>query len=114
MMDRSTRNRNTRNFAEEAPIRGPEWTDAKFVRTSLTMEARKSVSGMFGLPKHFNALVDSIRHGIDAEANVTVDSDTAACRQKSRPTQLDHADAKQDDPKKHTGAFAFLNGRKGR
>jgi hypothetical protein len=109
MMDRNTRNR-----AEEAPIRGPEWTNPTRVKTSLTSRARKSVNGMFGLQKHFKALVKNVKNGIEAEAAVTVDSDKVKRFQKNRPAQLDHVDAEQEGPKKHAGAFAFLNGRKGR
>jgi hypothetical protein len=98
------KDRNTRNRAEEAPIRGPQWTNAKLMKTSMTIEARKSVNGMFGLQKHFDALVDNVKKGIEEEAAVKVDSDKVAhCQQKSPPT-----------PKKHAGAFAFLNGRKDR
>ena len=109
MMDRNTRNR-----AEEAPIRGPEWTNASLMKTSMRIEARRSVTGIFAFQKHFNTLVDNVKKGVDAEAAVTVDSDKVARCQKSRPSRLDHVEEDQEGSKKHAGAFAFLNGRKGR
>ena len=67
-----------RKPVEETPIRGPEWTKAKLMRTSVRLETRDISGSMFGLQKQLNAFVDNIKKGVDAEAAVTVNKDKVA------------------------------------
>ena len=117
-----------RKPVEETPIRGPEWTKAKLMRTSVRLETRDISGSMFGLQRQLNAFVDNIKKGVDAEAAVTVNKDKVArLRRHSDSTPLtanDHLPVKEtiraashgqlDDTSsaKHGGAFAFLNARK--
>ena len=125
MLDRKT--------TDETPIRGPEWSKAQLMRTSVRLETRDANGSMFGLQKHLNAFVDNIKKGVDAEAAVTVNKDKVSrFRRHSHSTPLSTTSSADGDdrPKKensralsqgqldgtssakHGGAFAFLNARK--
>lgn len=122
-----------RKPVEETPIRGPEWTKARLMRTSVRLETRDLNGSIFGLQKHLNAFVDNIKKGVDAEAAVTVNKDKVSRFRRhshSTPISTTSSDDGDDRPKKengrslshgqlggasiakHGGAFAFLNARK--
>jgi hypothetical protein len=111
------------NRREDAPIRGPEWSTAKVVRTSFRVVTRE-VKDFMGLQHHLNSFVDTIKKGVDAEAATSV-KNYRIQQSKSQPGWLAYADdttaslpsrgkalSSRSVDKDQAGAFAFLNGRK--